>query len=197
MKQQINLYKFLPTQAFFRFNQRMVLSCYGIFLFLLIIHFLFSLWHSHQQTLLLKQLNARHTQQKQALANLFVEYPFLSGKDLQSSLQDLQQQLTIRAKVFFMLSQKTGLSRRLVGLSEGIAPSVWLSEIHISNIEQVILLNGYALQTIPIQQSLDQFSRTAVFNGVLFGLQELTQVTTEKNYTYLSFRAISKPMVTS
>lgn len=194
MKQQVNLYQYLPHAYKFRLSKKVVGLTYGLLFFLLMLDFFHALWVHHKNIKEMNILEQSFRQQQKMLADIMVQFPMINPSDLQNSLQQLQKQLDLRLKIYATLSQGEGFSQYMSGLGEVIEPSVWLTEINFSNADRRMNLQGYALTSLAIEQYLDQLAKEKIFSGMLFSLQELTLVRVDKTnqYGYLSFHATSR-----
>ncbi|GEM_PF-4486267 len=194
MKQEINLFKHLPHAPTVWLTKEKIILFYAGFFLILLLNLAQSLWTRHQAVKQFDVQNQLLVQQKNYLNDLLKKYPVFNPKDLEASVQQLQQQLNIQLKLSRMVNQGKLFSDYLKAFGETILPGMWLTEMIISNPDQNIMMKGYSIQPVIIQKFLDNLSKQPVFQGVLLGVQELSQTTpADKNvYGYLNFVATSK-----
>ncbi len=190
MLQQVNLYRLLPEE-----NKEASLKklsfAYSVFVVFLFLMTLLSLWQNHKKAYELALMQKKVAIAEQQLATLILQNPMLNPKDIEASLQQLQQELDVKGKIVALLAQERGLSADLKGLAAAAVPGAWLTEISISIQEMQVSLRGQALRPGAVQAYLTQLLRQPAFMNTPLELREITNASTASN-PYLNFYIATK-----
>lgn len=183
MRQQINLYRFLPIERQWRFTKEMLIIFYSVFFFLLMANYFYELWGRHNLVKQFEQSSAALIKAQAHIAAITKQYTFIDLTDLTGSLKKLQDDLVNQQKIESALETKLKFSAYLGALSQAVVPGIWLSEISFSASERTVTLKGHALQASSTQVFLNKLSEQPVFKDFRFKLEDLTEVLSDKQTT--------------
>jgi Tfp pilus assembly protein PilN len=167
--QQVNLYKLLPKLERSPLTDTMLLLLYSVFFFVLLLDYFYGLNVARQQNKQVTFLNMQVNTAQNKLIETANQYPKVS---LQA--------------VWNNVSCNTHFSAYLEALAKASIPSVWLTEISISENGQYVSLKGRALKAVYVQEFLDHLKSQAIFSTIPFELQELS------DKKFISFYLVAK-----
>lgn len=175
MLQQINLYKLLPVKSRFQLTPMVAGVVYGVFIFVLLLIYGLDVHANYRINKQFELLVQQEKTLQQQLDTLNKQYPVSDAPGLNKALEELQTQLTMKAKMLNSLIQRNNFATYLTGLAGMDVNGLWLTEIAFNNVIQKIDLKGFALQTVLIDKAIEQLNAQSAFAGLKFEVQNVVE----------------------
>lgn len=191
MQQQINLYRYLPRPVKSLLTADAIAKGYLVFLGVLFISTIHSLWHNHSLNLQNKELMTQLTESQTMLNETHLRYPSINIKEVGLHVENMKQSYEEKQRIYLLLSHTLKFSQYMYALANSTVPGTWLTDFIFSASSQSVILKGAATQSSSLEAFLEQLKQQPVFSELDFELSELNQAK-ENNMSVLTFNIQSK-----
>jgi hypothetical protein len=175
MRQEINLYNYLPKKTGFDLTKKMVLYSYGAFLLLLLMFHFLLLLQRHKLVIQLNELTTTVSLEQQQLAMIMQKYPVNDLVSLKEVIHNLQLEYENKGRLIDLFSPYANFSAYLEGLGNATVEGVWLTEITFNREGNKIDLKGYTLQPVLLEKLYSRLAMQPIFSDLAFKVNEIKQ----------------------
>lgn len=180
MRQEINLYPYLPKKSTALITPNRLLIIYLIFTSILFLDSSYTVWKIYQRSHVLRGLTATLAHEQDKLVSIVKQYPLIDPKDMENSMHLLQQELTSKTKIVSMLARDVNFADWLKAFAQINVPYVWLTQIVITEGGDHIVLRGQVMQSDVINRYVSELSRQSIFSHLALTIEEVTKAADTK-----------------